>query len=88
MPMGTSWAAGSWVDGAWVDGSWAGAGAAAPEVFGDLTTLFVAYVEALRDADLVGEDVDTLVANDLATVRAGTTIENDNNTMYCQYLSV
>jgi hypothetical protein len=79
------WATGSWAADAWADGSWAGA--AAPEVFGDLTTLFVAYVEALRDADLVGEDVDTLVALDLATVRAATATEDDINTMYAEYLS-
>jgi hypothetical protein len=79
------WATGTWAADAWADGTWSTT--AAPAEFGDLTTLFVGYLETLRDTDLVGEDMDTLVALDLATVRAATATEDDMNTMFAEYLS-
>jgi hypothetical protein len=58
-----------------------------PVVFGDLTTLFVGYVQDLRDAG-TALDVDTEVAADLATVRtAASAYLDDANTMYAAYLS-
>lgn len=59
----------------------------APEAFGDLTTLFVGYVQDLRDAG-TAMDVDTEVAKDLPTVRAAASAYlDDANTMYASYLS-
>lgn len=79
------WATGSWAVDAWADGTW-GADAP-PAVLGDLTYLFVQYVEGLRDAHQAALDSTTLVANDLATVRAGSTQLDDANTMFAIYLS-
>jgi hypothetical protein len=61
----------------------------APGEFGDLTTLFVAYVQDLRDASALALlDNDTLVALDVPTVRAAQPNElDDANTMYAAYLS-
>ena len=56
----------------------------------DLSTAFVTYVEALRDAQPTKEDSDTLVAKDLPTVRgsvAGAANLDDANTMYAAYLT-
>lgn len=54
----------------------------------DLSTEFVAYIVALKTAAPTARDVATLIANDLATVRAGAPTEvDDANTMYTVYLS-
>jgi hypothetical protein len=81
------WATGSWVDDSWADGTWA-TEITVPGVLDDLTFLFVHYVEDLRDAHPLAVDSNTLVRNDLATVRAATGGElDDANTMYARYLS-
>jgi len=59
----------------------------APGVFGDLTTLFVGYVADLHDAHLTEPDSNTLVRDDLATVRAASSNLDDANTMYAAHLS-
>lgn len=60
----------------------------APAEFGDLTYLFVHYVEDLRDANPTRVDSNTLIANDLDTVVAGTFDNGDDlNTTYASYLS-
>lgn len=54
----------------------------------DLTTEFVAYIVALKEAAPTARDVATLIANDVATVRAGAPTElDDANTMYTVYLT-
>lgn len=58
-----------------------------PSVFGDLTTLFVDYMGDLRVANPTDDDVTTLVALDLPTVRSGNANLDDANTMYAEYLS-
>lgn len=80
------WATGSWVDDSWADGTWA-TEIAVPDVLGDLTTLFVGYVEDLRDANPSDVDSNTLVRDDLPTVIAGTVERADRNTQYAEYLS-
>jgi len=81
------WATGSWVDDSWADDTWA-TEVTIPVVFGDLTFLFVHYVEDLRDDNPLKVDSNTLVADDLDVVRAATSGElDDANTMYCKYLS-
>ena len=81
------WATGSWVDNSWADGTWA-TEVTILVVFGDLTFLFVRYVEDLRDDNPLKVDSNTLVADDLDVVRAATGGElDDANTMYCKYLS-
>lgn len=52
----------------------------------DLTTEFIAYLEALRDANATKVDTNTLVVKDLPTVIAGTTERADRNTQYLEYL--
>ena len=86
-PVGTVWAEDSWSDEAWEADSWA-ASSDAPHEFGDLTTLFVGYVETLLE-DAGGGDVETLVALDQPDVRAGVPAElrDDLNTVYARYLS-
>jgi hypothetical protein len=56
-------------------------------IFGDLTTLFCGYERELRDADLVGEDINTLVVNDRATMWGVVGHGADLNTDYARYLS-
>jgi hypothetical protein len=55
----------------------------------DLNTLFVAYIVTLKTAAPAAKDVATLIAKDLATVRAGVPAGNldDANTMYFDYLT-
>lgn len=49
----------------------------------DLNTVFIARVEALRDAHPLAVDSDTLVAQDLVAIRALAPLEVDDiNTMY------
>jgi hypothetical protein len=64
-----------------------GGGVTAPATLGDLTTLFVHYVEDLRDANPLKVDSDTLIAKDRATVVAGGNSPDDINTAYAFYLS-
>lgn len=81
------WATGSWATDAWLDGSWA-TEISAPTEFGDLSTLFMAYVDTLRDASaLAALDSTSLVAADLPTVRSGNGNLDDANTMYAEHLS-
>jgi hypothetical protein len=80
------WATGSWVDDSWADGTWATT-VSIPTEFGDLTTLYVHYYEALRDANPLRVDTTTLIANDKATVVAGGFSPDDLNTAYARYLS-
>jgi hypothetical protein len=62
--------------------------ATAPTVFGDLTTLFVAYVQDLRDASALSRlDSPSLVMKDVGTVRAATNSPDDYNTALAEYLS-
>jgi hypothetical protein len=85
-PIGASWWAGSWADTAWEANSWSNP---VPEmVFGDLTTLFVGYVQDLRDASLLARlDSTSLVRADEPTVRAATNSLDDLNTAYAEHLS-
>lgn len=55
----------------------------------DLTTLFVAYITTLKTAAPTAKDVTTLIAKNVATVRAGVPAGNldDANTMYFDYLT-
>lgn len=87
-PVGTSWAPGSWPDTAWEAGSWAD-GSDVPAVLGDLTTLFVGYVQDLRDTSALAVlDSDTLVSLDRPNVAAAVPGEvDDANTMYARFLS-
>lgn len=80
------WATGTWVDDTWKDGSWAET-VVAPTEFGDLTYMFVRYVEGLRDAHPLAVDSNTLVRDDLPTVIAGTTERADRNTQYAEHLT-
>lgn len=53
----------------------------------DLTTEFVAYIKALKDANPTAQDVQTLIAKDEATVRAAHVEElDDYNTLYLDTL--
>ena len=53
----------------------------------DLTTEFVAYIKALKDANVTAVDVTTLIKKDEPTVRAAHTEElDDYNTLYLDYL--
>ena len=55
----------------------------------DLTTEWAAYIVALKAAAPTAQDVTTLVAKDLPTVRAsvaGNPQIDDANTMYLAYL--
>lgn len=81
------WATGSWGNtDVWEDGTWGLADQ--PAIFGDLTTLFHYYTEALRDANPTKVDTNTLVRNDLATVIASkSSYVDDYNTMYTAHLS-
>lgn len=57
----------------------------------DLTTEFAAYIRTLKAASPLAQDVTTLVATNLATVRAATNAgpqRDDANTMYLVYLTV
>jgi hypothetical protein len=55
----------------------------------DLTTEFVLYLEALRDADVVSvnQDTTTKVAKDVPTMRSGNVNLDDANTAYLDYLT-
>ena len=54
----------------------------------DLTTEWAAYIVALKAAAPTAQDVTTLVANDLPTVRAAVATElDDANTMYLVHLT-
>ena len=53
---------------------------------GDLTTVFVQYVEALHDAALVASDSNTLISEDEDNMIAGTGDRRDLNTRYNEYL--
>ena len=54
----------------------------------DLTTEFRDYIVSLKAAAPTAKDVTTLIAKDLATVRAGAPNEvDDANTMYLDYLT-
>ena len=55
---------------------------------GDLTTLWMdEYVEELKAANPTALDVDTLIRDDLATVRGTISDQDDLNTLYAIYLS-
>lgn len=86
-PVGSVWTEGAWPETAWAAGAWAGA-RDAPHAFGDLTTLFVGYVETLLE-EAGGGDAETLVALDQPDVRAAVPAElrDDLNTVYARYLS-
>jgi hypothetical protein len=45
------------------------------------------YYEALKDANPNALDVDTLIRDDLATVRATVSDQDDANTMYAIYIA-
>lgn len=65
-----------------------GTAASAPAVLGDLTTLFAGYLVTLNAAQTAEDDNNTLVANDLETVRAAVPGEVDDlNTLYARHLS-
>lgn len=80
--MGTSWAIGAWAVGTWAAGTWVDVAVS----FEDLTTVFVEYVGDLRTATPTAVDSDSLIAANLATVRAAKTYL-DLNTAYAAYLS-
>jgi hypothetical protein len=89
VPIGSSWAAGSWVDGSWATGSWADLGSVTtPLTIEDLNTVFVPHLwETLYDAT-PGDDVNTLLARDIPTMRADPDSQQDDvNTDYGVYLS-
>ena len=70
--------------------AWAYSGilaAAAATIFGDLTTLFAAYVIVLHDATPSQPDSDTLIRDDVTTMRAATNSPDDLNTAYAEYRS-
>ena len=78
------WATDSWVD-SWADATWA-TEITVPAVLGDLTTLFMPYVQDLRDASaLAVKDSTSLVADDYPDVR--TEDATDVNTAYAIRLS-
>lgn len=53
----------------------------------DLTTEFVAYIAALKAANITAVDVTTLIKKDEPTVRAAHTEElDDYNTLYMDFL--
>ena len=57
----------------------------------DLTTEWADYIADLKAANTAALDVTTLVAKNLATVRAGVAASaelDDANTMYLEYLTV
>jgi uncharacterized membrane protein (DUF106 family) len=56
-------------------------------VFGDLTTVFTAYLTHLRTLHPTAVDTQTLLTEDEATIRASTQSEDDLNTAYAQGLS-
>jgi len=57
-------------------------------ILGDLTTLFMGeYYEELKDANPNALDVDTLIRDDLATVKALISDQDDLNTLYSIYIS-
>lgn len=65
-----------------------GAPASVPSTLGDLTTLFAGYLVTLNAAQIAEDDNNTLVANDLTTVRAAVPTELDDlNTLYARHLS-
>jgi hypothetical protein len=84
-PVGSVWASGSWSDTVWEVGTWANAVIATD--FGDLTTLFVGYVDDLKDANPLKVDSTTLVVKDYPNVIAGTADLDDINTRYAEHLS-
>jgi hypothetical protein len=87
MAIGTTWDANTWGTNTWEDNSWGEAGEGNPENLGDATTLFTAYLAALRAAS-PGKDITTLVANDVSTIRTAQSDElDDYNTMYTKHLS-
>jgi hypothetical protein len=90
MPAGAvadpPWLTGTWSDTAWEENTWGLTAQAA--ILGDLTTIFTGYVEDLADTALDARpDYDSLIAEDLPTVRASTTDRDDLNTMYAIYIS-
>jgi hypothetical protein len=88
MAMGTSWAEDSWAVGSWADGTWADLGSVvAPSVFGDLTTLFAAYMQDLRDDNPTRTDTDTLIVQAQPAMRAATASPDDLSTAYAEFLS-
>ena len=87
MAIGTTWVPNSWESDSWETGSWGEATEGNPATFGDATTLFTAYLAALRAANS-GKDITTLVAKDVSNIRAAQDDElDDANTMYTKHLS-
>jgi hypothetical protein len=87
-PIGTSWAEDSWLDTTWEANSWADLGSVvAPSVFGDLTTLFAAYMQDLRDDNPTRTDTDTLIVQAQPAMRAATASPDDLSTAYAEFLS-
>ena len=80
------WATNAWTADVWADGSWAES-AAVPSTFGDLSTLFAAYLASLLETHAGADDVSTQLAAHVETVRGATVTEDDLNTMYCEYLT-
>lgn len=65
-----------------------GGGAVAPAFFGDLTTLFSAYMQDIRDDHPTRNDTETLIAHDLPAIRAAHPNDvDDANTLYAVHLS-
>lgn len=85
-PIGSVWASGSWTDVCWEENTWA-ATLGYPTTLGDLTTLYSAYLETLREDYAPEDDMNTMVVQDRDTIRAASNVVNDENTMYAQALS-
>jgi hypothetical protein len=81
------WATGSWATDAWANGSWSTSAPLTPGVFGDLTTLFVAYEATLAAAHNGADDMSSLVMLAQPTVRGASASPDDLNTAYAEYLS-
>lgn len=58
-----------------------------PSVYGDLTTLFSAYMESIRDSNPTRNDTDTLIVKAQPSVRGATNSPDDLNTAYAEFLS-
>lgn len=60
----------------------------APTFFGDLTTLFCAYMADIRNNNPTRRDTETLIAHDLPAIRAAHPGDvDDANTLYAVHLS-
>lgn len=89
MAIGSVWKAGSWADTAWAPNTWADAAPVTVAlVLDDLTTVFIPYLEDLRDASLQARlDTTTEVTLDLPDVYAAVANDDDLNTALAIYLS-